>query len=159
MDLTVVHRIKSKAFENGKVMDHLFFLTDVGGPRLTASRGERQAADWAVSRLKGWGISSARTELWGRFGRGWQLKRYAATCSRPATRRSPASARLVGRHAQPVTADVVLAPVFRWEEILSDPAKIEARVREYAFASAESSAAASCSCSRRWTRSPPPPQP
>jgi hypothetical protein len=47
VDLAVVHRIKSEAFANGRVMDHLFFLTDVGGPRLTASPGERQAADWA----------------------------------------------------------------------------------------------------------------
>ena len=37
-------------------MDHLFFLTDVGGPRLTASPGQRAAADWAIARLKSWGI-------------------------------------------------------------------------------------------------------
>ena len=84
VDLAVVHRIKAEAFQNGKVMDHLFFLTDVNGPRLTASPGQRAAADWAVARLKSWGIASARTEPWGRFGRSWQLKRYAAHLLTPS---------------------------------------------------------------------------
>ena len=78
VDLVVVHRIKAEAFQSGKVMDHLFFLTDVGGPRLTASPGQRAAADWAIARLKSWGIDTARSEPWGRFGRSWQLKRFAA---------------------------------------------------------------------------------
>ena len=33
-DLATVHRIKAEAYENGQVMDHLFYLTDVNGPRL-----------------------------------------------------------------------------------------------------------------------------
>jgi hypothetical protein len=78
VDLSVVNRIEFEAFQNGKVMDHLFYLTDVGGPRLTASPGQRAAADWAIARLKSWGISSARSERWGRFGRSWQLKRFDA---------------------------------------------------------------------------------
>ncbi|HEV2690329.1 MAG TPA: hypothetical protein VGV35_17355, partial [Bryobacteraceae bacterium] len=35
VDLSIVHRIKAEAFENSKVMDHEFYLTDVYGPRLT----------------------------------------------------------------------------------------------------------------------------
>src|ERR1700675_2725280 len=41
VDLAVVHRIKSEAFENSKAMEHLFYLTDVYGPRLTNSPGFR----------------------------------------------------------------------------------------------------------------------
>jgi hypothetical protein len=37
VDLAVVNRIKAEAFERSKVMDHLENLTDVYGPRLTAS--------------------------------------------------------------------------------------------------------------------------
>ena len=134
VDLAVVHRIKAEAFENGQVMDHLFFLTDVGGPRLTASPGERAAALWAVSRLKSWGIASARTEAWGRFGRGWRLKRYSGHLLTPAYAPLPGVPRAwSGGTRGPVTADVVSAPVFlAWEEEeRSDPAKVEARVREY----------------------------
>src|SRR2546422_1936877 len=55
VDLKVVHRVKEEAFRNSEVMDHLFYLTDVNGPRLTGSPEWRAAADWAVARLKGWG--------------------------------------------------------------------------------------------------------
>src|SRR5258708_3382638 len=37
VDLSVINRIKTEAFENSKVMDHMFYLTDVNGPRLTGS--------------------------------------------------------------------------------------------------------------------------
>ena len=39
VDLAIVHRIKTEAFENSKVMDHVFYLTDVHGPRVTNSPG------------------------------------------------------------------------------------------------------------------------
>jgi len=48
VDLSVVHRIKAEAFQNGKVMDHLFYLTDVHGPRLTNSPGYTAAAEWVL---------------------------------------------------------------------------------------------------------------
>ena len=34
VDLAVVHRIKNEAFRNSAVMDHMFQLSDVHGPRL-----------------------------------------------------------------------------------------------------------------------------
>jgi carboxypeptidase Q len=37
VDLSVVHQIKTEAFHNSKVMDHLAKLSDLYGPRLTAS--------------------------------------------------------------------------------------------------------------------------
>ena len=55
-DLSVVQRIKQEAFEHSKVMDHLFWLTDVYGPRLTGSPGFTAAADWTVERLKSYGV-------------------------------------------------------------------------------------------------------
>ena len=39
VDLLAINRIKTEAFENSKVMDHMFYLTDVNGPRLTGSPG------------------------------------------------------------------------------------------------------------------------
>jgi carboxypeptidase Q len=76
VDLSIVNQIKTEAFENSKVMDHLFYLTDVNGPRLTGSPGYKGAADWVVSRLKEYGISNAKEEKWGPFGRGWACKHY-----------------------------------------------------------------------------------
>ena len=56
VDLDMVHRIKSEALENSKVMEHLFYLTDVYGPRVTNSPGFFGAADWG---LEGVGVEVA----------------------------------------------------------------------------------------------------
>jgi len=74
--LDIVHRIKVEAFQNSKVMEQLSFLSDLYGPRLTGSPEFVQAADWAVSRLKEYGLTNVHTEKWGPFGRAWSLESY-----------------------------------------------------------------------------------
>src|SRR5437016_5340582 len=76
VDLEVIHRIKAEAFDNSQVMDHLFQLTDVNGPRLTGSPGFKSAAEWAVRQTKEFGLEGARLEPWGPFGRGWSFSRF-----------------------------------------------------------------------------------
>src|SRR3989441_8637709 len=113
VDLKVVHRVKDEAFRNSEVMDHLFYLTDVNGPRLTGSPGWRTAADWAVARLKGWGVAEARLEKWGRFGRGWSLQRFSAHLLKPAYAPLHGVPKAwTGGTGGEVTGDVVFAPVF-----------------------------------------------
>src|ERR1700722_6150976 len=73
-DLTLVGSIKNEAFANSQVMETLSYLTDVYGPRLTASPGFREAANWAVKRLQSYGIEKVLQEKWGPFGRSWALK-------------------------------------------------------------------------------------
>src|SRR5437016_4047395 len=82
VDLDAIHKIKAEAFENSKVMDHMFYLTDVYGPRLTNSPGFFAAADWVMKQLQGWGISS-HLEKWGPFGRGWTYSRFSAHLIEP----------------------------------------------------------------------------
>jgi len=77
VDLSVIHRIKAEAFENSQVMDHIFYLTDVHGPRLTGSPGYKEAGDWVISRLKEYGLVNVNEEAWGPFGRGWTYTRFA----------------------------------------------------------------------------------
>ncbi len=76
VDLSIISRIKSEAFENSKVMDTMFYLTDVHGPRLAGSPGYKEAGDWVVSRLKDYGLTNVKEEKWGPFGRGWACKHY-----------------------------------------------------------------------------------
>ncbi len=83
VELSVVHRIKSEAFENSKVMETLFYLTDVHGPRLTNSPGFRAAADWTVKRLQEYGLANVRQEKWGPFGRGWSYSKFTAHLLEP----------------------------------------------------------------------------
>lgn len=82
IDLDAVHRIRQEALQNSKVMDHLFFLTDVSGPRVTNSPGFYAAADWVVKTLGEWGIK-AHQEPWGPFGRGWTYTRFSAHMIEP----------------------------------------------------------------------------
>lgn len=84
IDLSVLHKIKSEAFgDNSKVMDTAFYLTDVYGPRLTGSPNLKAAGDWAVKTMTGWGISDAKLEAWGPFGRGWSCTRFTAMMKEP----------------------------------------------------------------------------
>ena len=82
VDLLVINRIKSEAFENSKVMDHMFYLTDVNGPRLTGSPAYKGAADWVVKRMTEYGLN-AKEEKWGPFGRGWATKHFEAHLIEP----------------------------------------------------------------------------
>src|SRR5258708_18177584 len=82
VDLSVINRIKTEAFENSKVMDHMFYLTDVNGPRLTGSPNYKAAADLIVKRMTEYGLT-AKEEKWGPFGRGWANKHFEAHLIEP----------------------------------------------------------------------------
>src|SRR5258708_35367370 len=70
VDLGIVDRIKSEAFDRSRVMDHLYYLTEVYGPRLTGSPEFEQAAKWAMDRLKGYGGGGVEPERTPFFGSG-----------------------------------------------------------------------------------------
>ncbi len=120
-------------------MDHLFWLTDVNGPRLTGSPGLRSAADWAVRTLASWGAASPHLEPWGHFGRAWTVQRFELAIVEPG-----GYARLEGvpkawsrGTSGAVTGPVVAAPLFPEREDRSDTldlAKLAARIRAYAQA-------------------------
>jgi carboxypeptidase Q len=113
VDLATVHRIKREAFQNSKVMDHMFYLTDVNGPRLTGSPGFTAATQWAIRSLKTWGVASARTETWGTFGRGWEVTRFTAHLKEPVYAPLYGVPKAwSGGTAGPVAARVVAAPLF-----------------------------------------------
>jgi carboxypeptidase Q len=84
VDLGVLHRIKSEAFAgNSKVMDTMFYLTDVYGPRLTGSPNIIDAGNWTVKKLQEWGLANVKMEKWGPFGRGWSATRFSAMMKEP----------------------------------------------------------------------------
>jgi hypothetical protein len=111
VDLNVVHRIRQEALQNSQVMDHLFWLSDVHGPRLTNSPGFFAAADWVVKRLAESGIR-ARQEEWGPYTRGWTYTHFSAHLIEPQY------APLIGFPLAytpstngPLTADVTIAAI------------------------------------------------
>ena len=75
IDQSVIARIKQEGFQNSEIMETLFYLTDVHGPRLRGTPNYKKAADWAVKTLSDWGLS-AKLESGGFTGRGWTINRF-----------------------------------------------------------------------------------
>lgn len=71
-------RIKDEGMNRSQAMATIRYLTDVIGPRLTNSPGQRRANRWTKEQLEKWGLKNAMVDPWGEFGRGWELKRFSA---------------------------------------------------------------------------------
>jgi hypothetical protein len=82
LDHAAIARIKDEGLNRSQVMDHIGWLSDVYGPRVTGSPGILQASEWAIGRLTAWGLSNARRESW-LFGKGWSLVRFSAHMIEP----------------------------------------------------------------------------
>ncbi|MBS1584875.1 MAG: M20/M25/M40 family metallo-hydrolase [Bacteroidetes bacterium] len=82
-DLQMIARIKQEEFSNSKVMETLFQLTDVNGPRLTGSPGMRHAQIWLRQQFQDWGLANAAIEPWGSFGKGWQVDKCYVAMTAP----------------------------------------------------------------------------
>ena len=78
-----IERIKDEGLNRSQVMQTLSYLSDVIGPRLTASPGMKRSNEWTRDQLAKWGLQNAHLEAWGPFGRGWTLKRFSAQVSEP----------------------------------------------------------------------------
>jgi hypothetical protein len=101
-------RIKDEGKNRSQVMETLSYLSDVIGPRLTASPGMKRANDWTRDQLTKWGLQNAHLEAWGPFGRGWSLKRFSAQVSEPTAFPVIAYPKAWSPSlAAPLTADVV----------------------------------------------------
>ena len=79
----IANKIKEEGQKNSQVMQTLSYLTDVIGPRLTASPNMKRANEWTRDKLTEWGLSNAHLEAWGPFGRGWTLKSFSAQVVEP----------------------------------------------------------------------------
>lgn len=83
MDQSMLLKIRDEGLNHSKVMEIAFQLTDVSGPRLTASPGFTRAAGWAKQQLEEWGLEHAVLEPWGEFGKGWELQKMYIAQTRP----------------------------------------------------------------------------
>jgi hypothetical protein len=65
--------------QNSQVMEISSWLTDVYGPRLTGSPNTQKAGEWAVSKMKEWGLQKVSLEKWPeqmQFDRGWVNEKF-----------------------------------------------------------------------------------
>jgi hypothetical protein len=82
LDLAAIGRIKDEGLNRSQVMDHIGWLSDVYGPRLTGGPAIMEASDWTIKKLTEWGLSNAHRESWP-FGKGWSLVRFSAHLIEP----------------------------------------------------------------------------
>jgi len=67
----VLARIREEGFQRSQVMDIAFTMTDVLGPRLTSSRGEKKAQEWAQSKMREIGLWRVVAEPFGAHEASW----------------------------------------------------------------------------------------
>ena len=128
-DLTVLHQIKSQAFQHSQVMDTLFYISDVYGPRITDSPNHKASAEWIMAKLKSYGMTNVHLEPWGPFGNSWQYKKFYGALE------SPAYAPLIGFPLAwtpgtngPVTAEAVLAPIHSQADFAQYKGKLKGKI-------------------------------
>ena len=107
LDYAMLGSIRDEGLNRSQVMDHISWLSDVYGPRLTGSPGIQQASEWTMTKFREWGLANVHQERWS-FGKGWSLVRFSAHLVEPQIQP------LVGFPQEwssgtkgPVTADVV----------------------------------------------------
>src|SRR5215471_17272237 len=82
IDYEAVNKIKQQGLNpaSSQVMDVASWLTDVHGPRLTGSAATQKAGEWAVAKLKEWGLTNVALEPWAdkanQFAYGWTNEKF-----------------------------------------------------------------------------------
>jgi carboxypeptidase Q len=72
--------------DTSEVMDIASWLTDVYGPRLSGSPNIREAGDWAVGKMREWGLTNVTLEPWTEnrgFSRGWANEKFYLAAVEP----------------------------------------------------------------------------
>jgi carboxypeptidase Q len=82
LDYATIGRIRDEGLTRSQVMDHVSWLSDVYGPRLTGSPAIQQASEWAMKKFSEWGLANPHQERW-KFGKGWSLVRFSAHLVEP----------------------------------------------------------------------------
>jgi hypothetical protein len=82
IDPVAIAQIRDEGLNRSQVMDHVWWLSEVYGPRLTGGPQILQASDWAIRKFDEWGLANAHREPFP-FGRGWSLVRFSAHLIEP----------------------------------------------------------------------------
>lgn len=81
-----LNKIKAEGMQRSQVMELNSWLDDVYAPRLTGSPMVVKAAEWAMGKMKEWGLVNIAMEPWGNrndFSRGWTNDKFYMQCLSP----------------------------------------------------------------------------
>ncbi len=106
LDPAVIARVRDEATVRSQAHDHVWWLSEVYGPRVTGTPAFAQASEWAMKQFTAWGLANVHQERWA-FGQGWTIERFSATMT------APQPAVLIGapRNFSPSTAGPVASDV------------------------------------------------
>ena len=77
LDHATLAAIRDEGLRRSQALDHISWLCDVYGPRVTGTPAIEQAGLWAMAQLREWGLSNVHEERFA-FGHGWSLVRFHA---------------------------------------------------------------------------------
>lgn len=128
VDPDVLNQIKTEAYHHSQVMENLYYMSEVYGPRVTNSLNHRAAAEWAMQQMKAWGLKNVHLEQWP-FGYGWQIKKFYAAME------TPAYAALIGFPLAwtpgtdgQISADAMWAPIHSKEDFAKYKGKLKGKI-------------------------------
>jgi hypothetical protein len=81
-----INKIKAEGLQRSQVMELCSWLSDVYTPRVTGSPTAMKAAEWAVAKMKAWGLSNVAIEPWANrngFDRGWTNDKFYMQVTAP----------------------------------------------------------------------------
>ena len=84
LDRATIGRIRAEATEKSQAMDHVWWLSEVHGPRATGTPAFEAASQWAMKRFTEWGLSNVHQERFP-FGQGWTIERFSLHLVEPQT--------------------------------------------------------------------------
>ncbi|MCC7124923.1 MAG: M20/M25/M40 family metallo-hydrolase [Acidobacteria bacterium] len=106
-DLVTIGRIRTEAIQRSEAMDHVWWMSEVHGPRATGTPAFEQASQWAMQRFTEWGLKNAHQERFA-FGQGWTIERFSVHLVTPQTQTFVGQPRWNSPATNgPVLADVV----------------------------------------------------
>ncbi len=108
LDPATIARVRDEATVRSKVYEHVWWLSEVYGPRATGTPAFASASEWAMAQFREWGLANVHQERFA-FGQGWTIEQFSATMT------APQRAVLIGapRNYSPSTAGPVSSDVVR----------------------------------------------
>jgi carboxypeptidase Q len=82
VDYRMISAIRQEELSNSHALEHVSWLADVYGPRITGSPNFKDAGDWVMKKLQEWGLSNIHREYFP-FGWSWSLERFSAHMTEP----------------------------------------------------------------------------
>jgi hypothetical protein len=128
IDAAMLTKIRDEGMQRSQAMEHVIWLSDIYGPRLTGSPTTQQAADWTMAQLRKWGLANVHLEHFP-FGKGWSLEHFSAVMTAPQVQPIIALPKSWTRGTDgPVTADVVLAEIRTDEDMARWRGKLRGKI-------------------------------